>query len=286
MPIDVEKALGASLPGSTYSWTEDDVILYHLGIGAGVPPTDAGELRYVYEGDLQVLPTYGTIPPFGVMMGLGAVDGLELDLASVLHGEHELEIHRLIPTSGTVIQEGRVTEIYDKGRGALVVLEVESRLEKTGELLFTNRPSIYLRGEGGFGGDSGPPSGHEAPTREADQVVETKTLPQQALLYRISSGDKNPLHADPGFAAFAGFDRPILHGLCTFGVVGKAVVDRALEGRPELMASYRARFSGVVFPGETIRTSIWDEEDHLAVAAESLERETAVISNGVVTRRP
>lgn len=286
MPIDIEKALGAALPGSTYSWTEDDVILYHLGIGAGVPPTDAGELRYVYEGDLHVLPTYGTIPPFGVMMSLGAVDGLEFNLVSVLHGEQELEIHGPIPTSGSVIQEGRVTDIYDKGRGALVVMEIESKLEKTGELLFTNRPSIYLRGEGGFGGDSGPPASHQAPDREPDQVVESTTLPQQALLYRISSGDKNPLHADPGFAAFAGFDRPILHGLCTFGVVGKAVVDYALDGRPELLASYRARFSGVVFPGETIRTSIWEEDNHLLVAAGSLERGTAVISNGVVTRRP
>jgi len=284
MPIDFDKAREAPLSGSTYSWTDNDIILYHLGIGAGVPPTDPGELRYTYEGELQVLPTYGTIPPFGVMMSLGAVDGLEFDLASVLHGEQELEIHRPIPTSGTVIQEGRVTGIYDKGRGALVVLEIESRLEATGELLFTNRPSFYLRGEGGFGGDSGPPTSHEAPEREPDLVVESPTLPQQALLYRISSGDKNPLHVHPGFAAFAGFDRPILHGLCTFGVVGKAVVDHALDG-PEALASYRARFSGVLFPGETIRTSIWDEGDRLLVAAESMERGTPVISNGMVTRR-
>ncbi|MEX1124609.1 MAG: MaoC/PaaZ C-terminal domain-containing protein [Acidimicrobiia bacterium] len=286
MPVDIEKALGAPLPGSTYSWTEDDIILYHLGIGAGVPPTDPGELRYVYEGDLQVLPTYGTIPQFGVMMSLGAVDGLEFNLASVLHGEQELEVHRPIPTSGTVTQTGKVTEIYDKGRGALVVLEVESRLEKTGELLFTNRPSIYLRGEGGFGGDRGPRSNHGVPDREPDHVVDSPTLPQQALLYRISSGDKNPLHADPGFAAFAGFDRPILHGLCTFGVVGKAVVDHALERRPELLASYRARFSGVVFPGETIRTSIWVEKTGLVVEAASLERGISVLSGGAISLRP
>jgi acyl dehydratase len=286
MPVDTEKALGASLPGSTYSWDEDDVILYQLGIGAGVPPTDPNQLRYVYEGDLHVLPTYGTIPPFGVMMSLGVVDGLEFDLASVLHGEQELEIHRPIPTAGTVIQEGKVTAIYDKGRGALVVLEVESRLEKTGELLFTNRPSLYLRGEGGFGGDSGPSPRAGAPDRAPDQVLESPTLPQQALLYRLASGDKNPLHVDPGFAAFAGFDRPILHGLCTFGVVGKAVVDHALDGRPERVASYRARFSGVVFPGETIRTSIWGEESGLIVEAESKERGASVLSGGAIGLRP
>jgi acyl dehydratase len=285
MPIDIEKARGAALPSSTYSWRDDDIILYHLGIGAGVPPTDPGELRYVYEGDLQVLPSYGTIPPFGVMMSMGAVDGLEFNLTSVLHGEQELEIHRPIPTSGTVIQEGRVTDIYDKGRGALAVLEIESKLESTGELLFTNRPSIYLRGEGGFGGDGGPPTSHEAPSRHPDHIVESPTLPQQALLYRISSGDRNPLHVDPGFAAFAGYERPILHGLCTFGIVCKAVVDHALEGQPEMLSSYRARFSGVVFPGETIMTSIWDEGEHLLVAAESLQRKTSVLSNGFVTRR-
>jgi acyl dehydratase len=286
MPVDIERAVGGSLPGSTYSWSEDDVILYHLGIGAGVPPTDPNELRYVYEGDLHVLPTYGTIPPFGVMMSLGAVDGLEFELASVLHGEQELEIHRAIPTAGTVTQEGSVTAIYDKGRGALVVLEIESRLEKTGELLFTNRPSVFLRGEGGFGGDSGPSTSLAAPERPPDYVVESPTLVQQALLYRVAAGDRNPLHVDPGFAAFAGFDRPILHGLCTFGVVGKAVVDQVLEGRPEVVASYQARFSGVVFPGETIKTSIWEDESGLFVEAEAKERAAKVLSGGVIGLRP
>ncbi len=285
MPVDVAKALGAPLPGSTHSWAEDDVILYHLGIGAGVPPTDELELRYTYEGDLQVLPTFGTIPSFGTMMSLGLVDGLEFDLASVLHGEQELEIHRPIPVSGTAIQSGTVTAIYDKGRGALVVLEIESRFEKDGELLFTNRPSVYLRGEGGFGGDSGPSSSRESPARPPDLIVESPTLPQQALLYRIASGDKNPLHADPGFAAFAGFERPILHGLCTFGVVCKAVIDKALDGRPEQVASYRARFSGAVFPGETITTSIWVEDEEIVVEAKSKERDVAVLSGGRILLR-
>jgi acyl dehydratase len=285
MPVDPARALGASLPGSTHSWTEDDIILYHLGIGAGVPPTDDRELRYTYEGDLHVLPTYGTIPSFQPMMSLAAVDGLEFDLASVLHGEQELEVHRPIPASGTVVQTGTVSAIYDKGRGALVVLEIESRLESDGELLFTNRPSVYLRGEGGFGGESGPSSNYEQPTHPPDHLVESATLPQQALLYRIASGDKNPLHADPGFAAFAGFDRPILHGLCTFGIVGKAVVDHALEGKPEMVASYRARFSGVVYPGETIRTSIWAEGGELVVEAASKERDVTVLTGGRIRLR-
>jgi acyl dehydratase len=283
MPIDPDRAIGASLPGSTYSWDEDDLILYHLAVGAGVPPTDPHELGYTYEGDLRALPTFGTVPPFGLMMSLGMVDGLDFELAQVLHGEQELELHRPIPTSGTVVQEGKVTHVFDKGKGALVVMEIESRLEKDGEPVFTNRPSVYLRGEGGFGGDPGPSTTIEVPERDPDAMVSSPTLPQQALLYRVASGDRNPLHADPGFAAFAGYERPILHGLCTYGIVGKAVVDRSLDGDGGAMSRFRARFSGVVFPGETVLTRIWDEEDGLIVEASVEERAAAVLS-GIVGR--
>ena len=259
MPIDLEKAIGAELAGGTAVWDEDDIILYHLGVGAGVPPTDPGELRYAYEGDLRVLPTYATIPQFPVMMSMGYAPGFDINPAMILHGEHEIVVHEPIPTSGTVIQTGSVTEILDKGKGALVVVEIVSVLEKTGKPLFTNRASIFIRGEGGFGGDSGPSTTDLRPSRDPDHVVESVTLPQQALLYRMASRDKNPLHADPGFAAFAGFDRPILHGLCTYGMVCKAVVDHALDGRSDAVASFRARFSGVVYPGETLVSSVWDD---------------------------
>ncbi len=284
MPIDIEKALGATLEGPVFSWTDDDVILYHLGIGAGSDPVDPDELRYVYEGDLQVLPTYATIPPFEVMMSFALVDGLDISLAQVLHGEQETILHDRIPTSGAVTNEGTVTNIFDKGKGALVVMEIVSRLESTGEPLFTNRSSIFIKGEGGFGGDSGPSTSVEIPDREPDHVVQSATLPQQALLYRISSGDKNPLHADPGFAGFAGYERPILHGLCTFGIVAKAVADSVLKRQPGDIASYRGRFSGHVFPGETIVSRIWDEGDRVLVVAETQERGLPVISNAVVTR--
>ena len=285
MPIDIEKALGATLEGPVYSWTDDDVILYHLGIGAGSDPVDPDELRYVYEGDLQVLPTYATIPPFEMMMSFAFVDGLDINLAQVLHGEQETILHDRIPTSGAVTNEGTVTNIFDKGKGALVVMEIVSRLESTGESLFTNRSSIYIKGEGGFGGDSGPSTSIEIPDREPEHVVQSATLPQQALLYRISSGDKNPLHADPGFAAFAGYERPILHGLCTYGIVAKAVADSVFEGQAGDIASYRSRFSGHVFPGETIVSRIWDEGDRVLVVAETQERGLPVITNAVITRR-
>lgn len=285
MPIDIEKALGAELPGTSFSWDEEDIILYNLAVGAGDPPTDPQELRYAYEGDLVAIPTYGTIPPFGILMSMAAVEGVDINLGQILHGEQELLIHQEIPTSGRVEQSGKIAAIYDKGKGAIAVVEVVSVLEKTGDQLFTNRASIYIRGEGGFGGDPGPSSTGAAPDREPDHLVESKTLPQQALLYRMVSGDRNPLHADPGFAGFAGFERPILHGLCTYGIVAKAVVDTALGGEPERFASYKARFSGHVFPGETLISSIWEEDDGLIVAARTKERDTKVLSNAVVGAR-
>lgn len=283
MPIDLDRALGAEIEGSGYSWTENDVILYNLALGAGVPPTDARELGYTYEGDLRAIPTFGTIPPFELFMeGMMNVDGLDISLAQVLHGEQHLTVHGHIPTSGTVMQKGSLLEIYDKGSGALVVFEVVSTLEKTGEPLFTNRSSIFVRGEGGFGGDRGGGEVIGRPETDPDRTVRSPTLPQQALLYRLASGDRNPLHADPGFAAFAGYERPILHGLCTFGIVGKAVVDHALGGDCERMGSFGARFSGHVFPGETIVTQIWDAGEAVYVEASTAERGESVISSGVV----
>lgn len=285
MPIDTDKAVGAELSGTTFSWSDDDIILYNLGVGAGNPPTDPAELRYAYEADLVAVPAYGTIPPFSIMMSLGTVEGLDITLDRILHGDQKLTIHAPIPTSGTVTQTGRVVDIFDKGRGALVVIEVVSVDERTGEPLFTNRSGIYVRGEGGFGGETGPAAGHHAPDRDPDHVVESPTLPQQALLYRMASGDKNPLHVDPGFASFAGFERPILHGLCTYGVVLKAVVDSALDGKPENVASWEARFTGHVFPGETLVTKVWDEGSTYVVEAETRERGKTVLGNAAVVVR-
>jgi len=282
MPIDVDKAVGGELPGLSFSWSQDDVILYNLGVGAGNPPDDPAELKYAYEGDLVAVPSFGTIPPFAMMMNLGSVDGIDIELTRVLHGDQSLTIHGPIPTSGTVSQNGRVIDVFDKGRGALIVLEVVSVLETTGETLFTNRSGIYVRGEGGFGGASGPSAGNALPDRAPDTVVESPVLPQQALLYRMSSGDKNPLHADPAFAAMAGFDRPILHGLCTYGVVLKAVTETVLGGEPERVGSYKARFTGHVFPGETLVTRVWEESGVYLVETETKDRGKTVLANAAV----
>ena len=280
MPIDPSKALGAAIAGRTFSWDPDRVILYHLGIGAGNPPTDPNELAYTYEKNLKVLPSFGVIPAFGSLAGLGSIPGLQFNPALLLHGEQDLEIRAPIPTSATTETTGKVANIYDKGRAALVVLETETR-DGNGNLLFVNRFSLFLRGEGGFGGERGPEAGNHPPQREPDLVAESPTLPQQALLYRLS-GDKNPLHADPEFAKMAGFDRPILHGLCSYGVVCKAVVDKALGGDTSKVARYQARFSGVVFPGETIVTSMWREGDQIIIDAKTKERGSPVISNAAI----
>ena len=282
MPIDPSKALGAELGESQYSWTRDDVILYHLGVGAGVPATDPGELEYTYEKNLKVLPSFGVIPVFGAMGGMGNVEGLTFNFAMLLHGEQDITLHKPIPPEATVTNTGRVAELWDKGKACLCVLEVETKHE--GEKLFTNRFGLFLRGEGGFGGEPGPKAGNEAPDRKPDGVIESTTLPQQALIYRLS-GDKNPLHADPDFAKMAGFETPIIHGLCSYGVVCKAVVDEVLGGDTDRVARYQARFRGVGYPGETYLTSYWKEGNKVLIQAKSKERAELVITNAAITLR-
>lgn len=281
MPIDLNKALGAELKPATHEYGVDQVILYHLGLGAGTPPTDAQELRYVYEKSLVVLPSYGALLPMPLVLDMVEVEGLGVDLTKLLHGEQDITIHRPLPVATTVTTAGRIAEIWDKGKAALVVLEAETS-DADGPIL-TSRTSAFLRGQGGFGGERGPVTGAPAPDRAPDHVLRSPTLPQQALIYRLS-GDKNPLHADPEFAALGGFDRPILHGLCTYGVVCKAVVDRVLGGDVARVGRYMSRFAGSVFPGETIITSVWDEGDRLLLSAATEERQNVVLSNAFIEK--
>ena len=284
MPIDPSVALGAPIPSFTTTWDADDVILYHLGIGAGLgQPTDPAELAYTYEQRLAVLPSFGVIPAFpGLLTAFsGEVPGLAIDPALGLHGEQDLEIHQPIPTSGSVENRPRVAALYDKGSAGVVVIEVESG--PAGDPLFTNRFTVFARGEGGFGGDQNSPAPQNAPPhREPDAVAESPTLRHQALIYRLS-GDKNPLHADPDFAKLGGFEAPILHGLCTYGIACKAVVDTLLDGDVNAVARYQVRFTGVVFPGETVVTSMWQEGDRIVLSATTTERpDKAVLSNAAI----
>jgi acyl dehydratase len=281
MAIDLDKVVGAELPASAWEWDPDHVILYHLGLGAGVPASDPAELEYTYEAHLKVLPTFGVLPVASELTAALSLPGMDINPMMLLHGEQDLILHRPLPTAGTVSNTGRIPSVFDKGKGAVVVVETETTLDD-GAPLCTNRFSLFVRGEGGFGGDAGPPPDNAAPERDPDVVVESPTLPQQALLYRLN-GDKNPIHADPSMAALGGFDRPILHGLCSYGIVGKAVVDHALAGDVGQVGRYQARFSGVVFPGETLVTSMWREGDRIVLTAMTKERGTPVISNAAIT---
>jgi acyl dehydratase len=278
MPIDVEKVMSAEIPPAEGGWSAKDVMLYHLGVGAGVDKaTDSKELEYTFERNLKVLPSFGVIPSFDTMLQLMTVPGMNVDGTQILHGEQEIVIHKPIPFSAETESRGRIAGIYDKGKAAVIVTEIDT-FEKGGDKLFTNRASTFVRGEGGFGGDSGPKTANKPPAREPDQVVESKTVPHQALLYRLS-GDMNPLHVEPEFAAMGGFDKPILHGLCSYGIVCKAVVDTLFDGDVTKVAGYGVRFSGVVFPGETLLVKMWKEDGQVLITAETKERGTPVIGN-------
>ncbi|CCK30472.1 dehydrogenase [Streptomyces davaonensis JCM 4913] len=275
MPIDAAKALAAEPRSGEISWTAKDVLLYHLGIGAGVPATDPGELRYTLESRLQVLPSFATVAGSGapgVISGL-SMPGIEVELARVLHGGQSLEIHRPLPVEGTATTVNRIAAVYDKGKAAVLVLRTEVADEEGP--LWTNDSQIFIKGEGGWGGDRGPSVRLEPPTGEPDKTVERTLREDQALLYRLS-GDWNPLHADPDFAAQAGFDRPILHGLCTYGITLKAVVDTLLGGEASRVRSYATRFAGVVFPGETLRIRMWHQgHDTIRVTVTAVDRDDA-----------
>ncbi|WP_137872183.1 MaoC/PaaZ C-terminal domain-containing protein [Rhodococcus sp. Q] len=276
MPIDVKAALSAAPTVREVSWTERDVILYHLGLGAGTASLDPAELGWVYEKDLRVLPTFAMVAGQGVSAGAVKpagmnLPGIDIDLRKILHGGQSLTLHAPIPASGTATVSSRVADVWDKGKAAVIVLE-QTAADADGNPLWTSGMQIWARGEGGFGGDAGPEASAAAPEREPDKVLASPTSTQQALVYRLS-GDLNPLHADPAFAKMAGFDQPILHGLASYGVVCKAVVDGLLDGDPSRVQSFSVRFAGSLYPGETIDTAVWRDGDRLTLLATCPERD-------------
>jgi acyl dehydratase len=251
-------AIGVESPPYERSWTSKDALLYAVGVGAGIGDP-LQELAFTTENTdgvpQQVLPTYAVL--------LAQVPGArrigDFDPAMLVHAEQAFELHRPLPAEGTVRATSKVTGIYDKGKGALVVSESTAVDPSSGELLITSRSSAFIRGEGGFGGDRGPRDDWTLPDRKPDHQVTYATRPEQALLYRLS-GDRNPLHSDPSFAGRAGFDRPILHGLCTYGVAGRALLHALAGSDPARFAGMSGRFSAPVLPGESLTVSMWLEE--------------------------
>ena len=281
MPINLDEAIGAELAPVQFSWTSSDVQLYHLGLGAGADPMDAKELRYLIDDTPQVLPTFGNVAQSFHMITPSEVKfpGIDIELSKVLHASEAISVPGPIPPSGTGTAVTRFTEIWDKGKAAVIWSET-TVTAPDGTLLWTQKRSIFARGEGGFGGDRGPSSTAGTPDRAPDLEIDVPTLGQQALLYRLC-GDRNPLHSDPGFAAAAGFDRPILHGLCTYGMTCKALVDTLLDADVSRVGGYGARFAGVVFPGETIRVSAWKDGDRYIGMVTAPSRDDAVVLSDV-----
>ena len=276
MALDLS-AVGKELAPSTFEYNDRDVMLYALGVGA---TTD--DLTFVYEKNLKVLPTFAVVPAFPALMGMGQV--LQFNPVMLLHGEQRIELNGPIPTSGKLTTQGKVSAIYDKGSGALVDIDADTK-DEGGNVLFSNHFGAFIRGEGCFGGERGPSASQKniPPERAPDHTIEFKTSKDQAALYRLS-GDRNPLHIDPDFAKLGGFDTPILHGLCSFGFAGRAVLQACCGGDPAKLKAFEVRFSGVVYPGETIVTDLWEESSgRYIVQSRTAERGEPVIANAAAT---
>ncbi len=290
MPIDPAKAIGAELPEVSFAWTSSDVLLYHLAIGAGSAPgsqTDAGALRYTLDNDaLQVLPSFGVVAPSFHETDPPGLDlpGCDINLSQVLHGSQGIKVHRPIPTSGDATLRVRITDVWDKGKAAVIVQQGDAVVASgpdAGTVIWTVTSTIFVRGEGGWGGDRGPSTAVEIPDRAPTATTSYQVTPQQALLYRLC-GDRNPLHADPEFAAKAGFPAPILHGLCTWGITLREATDALLGGDATAVGEFSARFAGVVFPGDQLDIALWDEGDRIAIQASVADR--PVLSDAVLVK--
>jgi acyl dehydratase len=281
VPIDLDAALGAKLPAAEFSWSSSDVQLYHLALGAGADPMNHRELSYLVDNTPQVLPTFGNVAQSFHLTEPPSVPfpGVDIELARILHASEEVTVAAPLPPSGTAQATARVVDIWDKGKAAVIVSE-STVTSPDGTPLWTTRRSIFARGEGGFGGERGPSLSTAVPERACDYEVPLPILPQQALLYRLC-GDRNPLHSDPEFAAAAGFPRPILHGLCTYGMTCKAMVDACLDSDVSRVRSYGARFAGVVYPGEMLLARIWEEEDRLVASVTAPSRDNESVLSGV-----
>jgi acyl dehydratase len=286
-------AVGTTSDPSERSWDSKDALLYALGVGAGALDPTGFELEFTTENSdgvtQRVLPTFTTI----VGQGGGGRSSLgDFDPAMLVHGEQSIRLHGEIPAAGTLSTTTTVAGMYDKGSAGLVVLQSESRHAGSGELAFTNRTALFIRGAGGFGGPRNPEGDDESalaaeplPTREPDEIVSYATRDDQALLYRLS-GDRNPLHSDPTFAKRAGFDAPILHGLCTYGFTGRALLHAVCASDPARFGAMRARFSKPTMPGDTLTVSVWDIGDSVYRFRTQTQRGETVIDAGLFQLAP
>jgi acyl dehydratase len=257
-PADAAQLLGRRSEQS-WSWDARDVMLYALGVGAG-QADPAAELQLTTENSERA--SLRAIPTFGVLMThrIGEQLARDLDQTTIVHAEQSLRLHRAIPLQGTVTATAEVESVHDKGSGALVTNRAVALDADSGEQLLETRSAVFVRGAGGFGGERGPSSSWAAPDRAPDRSLNAHVRADQALLYRLS-GDRNPLHSDPAFARRAGFERPILHGLASYGIAARLLFNGLCDSDPARFRAIEARFSAPVMPGTSLRVDVWDCDD-------------------------
>lgn len=281
MPINYDEIMQLKSIGDTFRYTDREAMLYALGVGFMRDPMNPQELKYVYENDLQTVPTFATV----IGWGQATLARSGINYLMVVHGEQRLTMHKPLPVEAEVIADERVAGAIDKGegKGALILMEKVIREKKSGDKLCTLGATIFARGDGGFGGPKdGAPAPHALPARAPDLEVACDTRPDQAFLYALS-GDRNPLHRDPNIAKMAGYPRPILHGLCTYGTACRAVISSVCKYDAKKITGFDARFSAPVFPGETIVTEIWVDGSVVSFRCKLKERDVVVLNNGKCT---
>ncbi|MBP7701154.1 MAG: MaoC family dehydratase N-terminal domain-containing protein [Phenylobacterium sp.] len=277
----------------TFSYGDKDVMLYALGVGMARDQMNETELAFVYEKNLKVIPTAATVLASGMRGAVGPAPEMpaghrpsQINFLMVVHGEQKVELHKPLSASGTYTAQGRTVGAYDKGAGkGAVIINETVWTDEAGEKVATLTGSTFARGDGGFGGPSeGAPEPHVVPTRAPDISVDFDTRDDQALLYRLN-GDRNPLHSDPEVAKKAGFDKPILHGLCTYGITCRAILQEVVNFDPDQIYSHQARFSAPVIPGDTITVDIWKDGKNISFEARVKARNATVIKNGLTVLR-
>jgi acyl dehydratase len=280
MAIIYDKLLALKIPDVERTYAARDAIFYALSLGLGQDPVNADELPFVYEKDVKVLPTFPVVVAQPGQWARELDSGM--DWVKIVHGEHDVVLHKPLPAAGTVTSNTRIIDAIDKGpgKGALVISQRKVQDKATGDLYATITQTTFARGDGGFGGPARPsPVPHTIPDRAPDAVCDLATRPEMALIYRWNA-DMNPLHADPAVAKAAGFPRPILHGLATFGVAGHAILKTMCGYDPARFKSIAGRFSAPVYPGETIRTEMWRDGPVVSFRARLVERDAVVLNNG------